>query len=402
MLLLGILALILAVAGTALLWQVHQRRVERWIVPYLLEAPRRRAPRSEQEVHLLLCIADHYEPRANRATPEVARARVRRWVEDYPRQFARFRDSDGRTPRHTFFYPLEEYEPEHLDALAELCAAGFGEVEVHLHHDRDTQQGLREKLLWFKDVLAKRHGLLSHRRGTGEIAYGFIHGNWALCNSRPDGRWCGVDQELSVLRETGCYADFTLPAAPSGAQTSTINKIYYARDIPGRRRSHDRGLEIARGPAAEDALMLIQGPLLLDWGSRKWGLLPRLENACLQPSQPPSITRLPLWLKARVQVRTRPDWFFVKLHAHGAVEESHEILLGGPMVRFHEELAAHAARHPRFHYHYVSAREMYNLARAAEAGWTGSVADALDRELVLNRIAPAPPALTRESCQCTL
>ena len=40
------------------------------------------------------------------------------------------------------------------------------------------------------------------------------------------------------------------------------------------------------------------------------------------------------------------------------------------------------ARNPHFHYHYVTAREMYNLARAAEAGWTGSVAEARDYELV--------------------
>ena len=47
-----------------------------------------------------------------------------------------------------------------------------------------------------------------------EVGYAFIHGNWSLCNSRPDGRYCGVNNELDVLRETGCYADFTLPSAP--------------------------------------------------------------------------------------------------------------------------------------------------------------------------------------------
>ena len=66
--------------------------------------------------------------------------------------------------------------------------------------------------------------------------------------------------------------------------------------------------------------MLIQGPLVLDWRQRRWGLIPRTENGCLQASQPPHIDRLDLWLKARVQVPTRPDWFFVKLHAHGAPE----------------------------------------------------------------------------------
>ncbi len=54
------------------------------------------------------------------------------------------------------------------------------------------------------------------------------------------------------------------------------------------------------------------------------------------------------------------------------------------MVRFHEALARRARDDPHFHFHYVTAREMYNLARAAEAGWKGPVADALDFELVSN------------------
>ena len=355
-----------------------------WLGSYLKEIPKRRSPRRGDEVHLLLCVADHYEPKQNRPPAEVSRARVRRWVHDYPRQFGRFRDADGRTPRHSFFYPAEEYEPEHLDALAGLCRDGFGEVEVHLHHDNDTADNLRATLLGFTGVLARRHGLLARRRDTGELAYGFIHGNWALCNSRPDGRWCGVNNELQVLRETGCYADFTLPSAPHPTQTRKINSIYYARDIPGRPRSHDGGVDAGTGPRPDDALMLIQGPLVLNWRRRKFGLLPRLENGCLQASQPATDDRIDLWLRARVQVPTRPDWFFVKLHAHGAAEQSHEALLGEPMVRFHEALARRARDDPRFHFHYVTAREMYNLARAAEAGWKGPVAAALDFELVSN------------------
>ena len=96
------------------------------------------------------------------------------------------------------------------------------------------------------------------------------------------------------------------------------------------------------------------------------------------------MARLSNWLKARVQVPTRPDWFFVKLYTHGANEANMPILLGEPMVRFHEELARRAAEEPQFHYHYVTAREMYNLVRAAEAGWTGSVAEALDYQLIFN------------------
>jgi hypothetical protein len=163
-----------------------------WLPTYLRDWRRRGLPRAGEPVHLLLCVCDHFEPKLGGAGPAQAASRVARWVEDYPKAFACFRDSDGRPPRHTFFYPAEEYEPEYLDALGGLCKAGFGEVEIHLHHDNDTADNLRRTLIEFRDTLANRHGLLSRHRETGALGYGFIHGNWALDNSRPDGKWCGV------------------------------------------------------------------------------------------------------------------------------------------------------------------------------------------------------------------
>ena len=403
------LALWLVLGATALVglgliaWRLRARGLGIWLVPYAVQTLRRRLPRREQEVHLLLCITDHFEPKNSGASPEQARQRVRRWVEDYPRQFGDFRDSDSRTPRHTFFYPMEAYDPEHLDALGTLCRAGFGEVEIHLHHNDDTAQSLHAQLLKFKALLTERHGLLSRRKGTGEVAYGFIHGNWALCNSRPDGTWCGVNEELDVLRETGCYADFTYPSAPHPTQPAKINSLYYARTLPGRRRSHHRGSDVGCGPEPADSLLLVQGPLALDWSHRKFGVVPRLENGCLQNSQPPAPSRIDTWLRARVQVSSRPDWFFVKLYAHGAEEESMDALLGEPMRRFHEALVRRARGNPHFHYHYVTAREMYNLVKAAEAGWRGSVAEALNYQLVSNLVESAayvPPAPHSRTLAC--
>jgi len=322
----------------------------------------------ERPLHVFFCLADHFEPKRAGAPPTVQRERVERWRREYPRSVAGLTDSVGRPPRHSFFYPAEEYEPEHLDALAELCRQGMGEVEIHLHHDGDTSEHLRETLLEFKETLHHRHALLA-RNAAGEIAYGFIHGNWALDNSRRDGRWCGVNDELTVLRETGCYADFTMPSAPADCQTSTINSIYYAFDDPRRPKSHDRGepARVGRRPP-DEGLLMIQGPLALDWRSRKWGLLPRLENGDLHGGRAPAIARMRLWLRAGVTVAGRPDWRFVKLHAHGAHEPNAAVLLGEPMRRFHESLAETARRHAAFKYYYVTAREMADLVHQAEAG----------------------------------
>lgn len=374
----GVIALLTLFLGLAS-WQIRRRHMQRWLPTYWRERHRYEPPRPDEEIHVLLCFCDHYEPKAGKADIATGRRRIAAWVDRYPKQLGQFRDSDGRPPRYSFFFPIEEYEPEYLDALAGLCRAGYGEVEIHLHHDHDTAEALRQKLLAFRDTLLTRHGLLSRRRTTGEIAYGFIHGNWTLCNARRDGRWCGVNNEIKVLLETGCYADFTFPSAPSDTQPPIINRIYHAADRPGAPRSHE-----VEAPPGGNTLLLVQGPLLLDWQNRKAGVFPGTENGCLQATQPPSIERLRQWLRARVQAPGRPDWFFVKLHAHGAPEHDHETLLGAPMVRFHADLAKLAGDNPKFHYHYVTAREVYNLVKAAEAGYQGPVAGALDWELISN------------------
>ena len=324
---------------------------------------------SSEPLDVFIAICDHYEPRCYGADHATAIARVDRWCAEYPRLFGRFHDSGGRVPQHSFFFPQDEYHPEYLDRLTQLCADGWGDVDIHLHHDNDTADGLRNKLEEFRDTLFYRHGLLRRDPVSGQIAYGFIHGNWALCNCRPDGRWCGVDQELTVLRETGCYADFTSPSAPCDTQTRTINSIYYATDIPGLRKSHDTGIRARVGaPPPPEHLLLIQGPLELDWSRRKFGLLPRIENADIHAGFAPTWKRMQLWLNAGVHVAGRPNWVFVKLHTHGCKDGNIDTLLGDPTVRFHEELSRVAANHPRFRYHYVTAWEMAQLVHAAERG----------------------------------
>jgi hypothetical protein len=365
-----------------------------WLGSYLRQTPRRWR-RVEGDIHLLLCVADHYEPNLGGASDAIALRRVEQWVANYPRRLGGFRDSDGRPPRHSFFYPIETYHADHIDLLGELCQQGYGEVEIHLHHHNDTAENLRATLLEARDIFAQRHRQLALDRRTREVKYGFIHGNWALDNSHPNGCWCGVDNELDILRQTGCYADFTLPAAPDRAQTRTINSIYYAVGVPGRRKSHDTGTPAGTRRRPGNSLMSIQGPLVLNWSSRKWGVIPKVENGCIQGNQPPSITRLRNWLRAKVQVQTRPDWYFVKLHTHGANATNMEALFGEPAAMFHRDLAQLAAENPRFHYHYVTAREMFNLARAAEDGWTGTIADARDYELEWCGSKPAKPPMAR-------
>jgi hypothetical protein len=316
-------------------------------------------------IHVFICVADHFEPDWKSASTSTQDERVARWVNDYPYSVEAYSDSRGRPPQHTFFCPIECYRPEVIEDLSQLVWSGYGDIEVHLHHEDDYAERLRELLQLSIEVLHSRHGLLSKDRA-GAVRYGFIHGNWALDNSHPEGRWCGVNNEITVLLETGCYADFTMPAAPDPAQTRTINSIYYAVDDPNRPKSHDTGIPSAVGhvPPA-DGLLMIQGPLMVRQ-PRLWKK-PRLENGNLSGSQPPSARRFVDWLRADVKVSGHDSWVFIKLHTHGAPERNAAVLLGPEMQRFHEKLNDFSA-HRGFEYYYVTAREMAQLVKQAEAG----------------------------------
>ncbi len=372
-----------ALAGLALWLLLRSRNMQGWIVGYL----RRRTPQvQERPVHVMFCFVDHFEPMWRGADPDTQRARVDRWCRDYRVMAGRHRDADGRPPQHSFFYPEEEYTEEHLDKIASLCADGYGEIEVHLHHDNDTEANFRETIGRFCRVLHERHGALPVDPASGELKFGFIHGNWCLDNSRRDGRWCGLDNEIVLLRELGCYADFTLPSAPSETQTRTINSIYYATDDPVHSKSHDTGAPVRVGGGTTGDLLMVQGPLGLNWKDRRFGLIPRIENADVRCSQPPTPARVDHWIRTGVHVEGRPEWVFVKIHTHGTQEHDMDTLLGPQMDEMHRYLEEHYNDGLRHVLHYVTAREAYNIIKAAEAGEEGDPGQYRDYVL------PPPPA----------
>ena len=251
-------------------------------------------------VDVLFCIADHYEPDHHGADRGRRLARVSRWVKEYPRLAEGLRDADGRPPRYSFFFPAEIYAAELVAPLADICHAGFGEFEVHLHHGNDTSAHLRETLTRFTETLAERHGLLS-RSPDGRLAYGFIHGDWALDNSHHDDTQCGVNDEITVLRETGCYADFTMPSVFFESQSYVVNRVYFALDDPELPASHLTGpLARAGTKAPETGLLMLPGPLALNWSQRVRGLVPRIDSGAIDYRTLPSIQRYALWVAAGV------------------------------------------------------------------------------------------------------
>ena len=335
--------------------------------------------------HILFCFVDHYEPQwGKNISIEQERARVDRWFTDYPKAASKYTDVDGCYPKHSFFYPEEEYRYEHLAKIADLCARGYGEIEVHLHHDDDTSSNLRKTLSTFTEKLHINHGAFVRNKDTDKLQYAFIHGNWALDNSRPDGRMCGVNDELIVLKETGCFADFTFPSAPSDTQPASVNSIYYAKDDPHAPNSHNTGKNVEVGGSTWGDLMLITGPLGLNLKVRKKGIFPQIENSDIRGSMPPTKNRIDLWVNSNIHVKGQPNWLFIKIHTHGTQEPDMDTLLGAPFEEMCQYLDEKYNDGENYALHYVSAREMYNIAKAAESGKTGTPNDYRDF------IIPAP------------
>lgn len=364
---------LLATGLGLVLFFIWRKNMLTWLPAYLRQHLRRSPTSHSGPVHILFCFVDHYEPQwQNRDNLNLERERVNRWMQDYPAMARQFTDADGRHPVHTFFYPVEEYRAEHLDKLAGLCAQGYGEIEVHLHHEDDTAANLRSTLTDFANTLHQEHGALPIDPQTGAVRYAFIHGNWALDNSDPEGAWCGVNNELQILRETGCYADFTFPSAPHPTQPATINSIYYVTDEPDKPKSHNRGTHSRVGATGEGDLLLVNGPLMLNWQNRKHVLMPRIENSDIRASNPPIPSRIDLWVRAGIHVQGRPEWRFVKIHTHGAQEPDMALLLGDGIHSMHRYLNERYNDGQHYVLHYVTAREVYNIIKAAEAGEQGN------------------------------
>jgi len=296
--------------------------MELWILSYIYECIKKKKISSHRNVYF--CLADHYEPYFGSVDKEVANKRVEDWCKKYPKVAEKHKDSAGNMPKHSYFYPCEEYDEDILNKLKLLCDQNLGDVDIHLHHDNDTAENLEKTLTDFKELLYKKHNLL-RKDSDGNIIYGFIHGNWALDNSRPDGKWCGVDNEINILLKTGCMYDMTMPSAPSDTQTKTINSIYFTHD-DGKCKSHNTGKDVKVGDwPKSDELLLIQGPLTLNWKNRKFGLIPRIESGELSADAPPTEERVKLWEKCHVSIVNADNDIFIKLHTHGLESQNVEM-----------------------------------------------------------------------------
>lgn len=364
----------------------------KWNLPWLARYPFERAASflrrtAFENKHVIFTIADHFEPAWSAAGPlgiDDQRRRLDEWHRLARRTGEAVRDADGTKFRHTNFYPAEQYDRTLLDKLAEIEAEGLGETEVHLHHgvDRpDTAANLRHVLVDFRDRLAGEHRLLSRLDGEGIPRWAFVHGNLALANSC-GGRFCGVDDEMAILAETGCYADLTLPSAPDQSQVPVINKIYECGFPLVEKVPHRAGRPLRTGAAEIGFPIILQGPLVFNWTRRIKGIpVPRIEDGALVANQPMDLARFGRWKNANITVSGRTDWIFIKLYCHGFFDHDQEASIGEGARRFFSEIIESGERSGAYKVWFASAREAVNMVFAAVDGLPGEPGEYRDHRL---------------------
>lgn len=345
------------------------RHAEIWLVPYLKDRMRK-SIRPAKPKRAWVTITDHYEPLGRGASRETAHECVGRWREKWPRIADDApRDAAGQRPQYSFFYPQEEYRRDLLDGIAEIVRLGVGDVEVHLHHDREQRDAFIRKVTEYCCRLRDDHGLLHEE--DGRTVFGFVHGNWALDNSLPNGQYCGLAGEIALLRDLGCYADFTMPSAPSATQGRLVNQIYWCTNNPDNSpRSFDYGIEATVGGGKRGDLLMITGPLGLRFGER---LMPRLESGEIAGNNMPTRIRVRRWFDL---APTIGDDLFLKLYTHGAPEMNLEPLLDRGLGKLFGWLAEEAERRG-IEIHWATAWQMYQAAAAlihgsSQDGMTGN------------------------------
>ncbi len=378
----GLLMFGLLFITAAALTVIIRKDMHLWLLPYLVQRIIGLFSARPRERHIIIAICDHFDFGSRGTYTPGEEGILKLWEDTYPDLSNRHRDSEGVNLKHTWFFPPHYHRADYLERLVKLCKAGMGEVEMHLHHDHippfpDTSDTLRQKI---RDCVREYSRFGVFCLPGGKKTFGFIHGDWALDNSR-GGNYCGVNDEIRILADEGCYADFTFPSLHE-AQPGKINALYYVTDDPEKPKSYDTGTDVKVGGNAVGDLMLIQGPLALRT-KKRFGVpwFPAIEAAELQGGSVPTLDRARAWITANVHVKGRPEWIFVKLHTHGAMQQNFPHNLGEMADRFFCDLERAYDNPENGLLHYVSAREMYNIIKAAEAGKSGNPGEYRDFEI---------------------
>jgi len=183
---------------------------------------------------------------------------------------------------------------------------------------------------------------------------------------------------LKLLRDLGCFADFTFTTVWDEAQPWMVNTVYEAVDAD-RAKSYNRGTPLKVGKGTKGDLLIFEGPLIFAPSLNPRWLFFYLDDATIHAAIPATERRVDSWVRANIHVEGRPDWVFIKVEGHGAASDAEiEESLGPHFDRALSYLEKRYNDGINYVLYYVTAREAYNLVRAAAANRQGDPRPYLD------------------------
>lgn len=333
-----------------------------WSISHLLSSLKTH----KKPIHILFCMVDHFEPGTGKVSRDVEISRMDMLLSSFPELSFNHHDWDGNTLKRTWFFPPHYHRYGNLKKLVTLCEKGVGEIELHIHHgerEPDTSYNFERTI---EQCISEFSEFGIFGLENGRKRYGFIHGNWALDNSL-GGKLCGVNNELEILNRTGCYADFTFPSMVK-SNPFQINSIYYAIDDPCKPKSYNKGPVVEKYGKRTGDLMIIQGPVFPHFKARKRLCELRVFGDAIDDN-PINEDRIDMWIMTGIHIRHKDDWIIVKMHTHGATDS--KTVLGKGMDNICRILESKYNDGKKYILHYVTAREVYNIIKAVEAGEEG-------------------------------
>ncbi len=271
-------------------------------------------------------------------------------------------DGDGRKFQLTFACPGRNPDSTALHVLTEYCRRGLGEVEYLIPRDYSSEASMREKL---EQGLRRfnSHGWM--KTVNSEIRF-------AVVRERSDSERGEADlrRQVSVLSDLGCYADMGFPGVRSSRPPSRVNTMFMVSSADSE--PYNESDELRAGRLGKGGLLVIEGPFLIDWTDWRLTLRPYVEDGHLNPEALPDPGRVDSWIRANVHVIGQPNWIFVKLTIDGLSDAASAQSLQHSLDQSLMYLEEVYNDDELYRLHYVTAREMYNMAMAAQAFKSGN------------------------------
>ena len=315
-------------------------------------------------MHVIFAFVDHWE----NGYGENGKRLANLFYNEYNDMAKKHQDADGISPQHTWFCVY--LEKPSIQVISKCVFNNLGEMEIHIHHGTANDDGCDntpEITQYLNDYInfLQKVGACITAELEPKTAFGFIHGMWALDNSRcMDGhrQYCGCNEELNLLISKKCYGDFTFPAWGT-MDPKWKSKICLCMDSPYP-KSYDyyfRELSKFDSPPQNNEFLIFEGPGYI--------------STNIDKNEAPTLARMNSLVNANVHVIGRDDWVFVKVNSHCAQNlddpQGFNNIIGNTADKFYSDIEQVFNDGINYKLHYATSRELYNIAMAAADGKEG-------------------------------